>query len=461
MRAENAESRGYKSSKCEIVRAKAFRSSNVYWETSGRQVDKWETNHAGRESLWVLWSACFLDSLPACLPHVSGSSHRAWLPLVSQPCSGFSAQAYLPLVPIVPLHSGFSARNCRLVSQYTLDALSALVRMFSHWFQACLHLSPLRPGCSECFGLVSTCLPFWTLWVFWSAWFRICLPAVSGFSASMISGLSPTCCCPHDFALVSHSCLPLHSGFSARMISGIIFVFRDSETFFYDQWRMRHLQTQKSAFWILDCMAFWHTGQRVSSLLRDASIVLLRETSQISYDLEGAVPYDVVSLLWGNWEPVQIFAHSFSILWGCSQYNIQAVNNMSRFSQEQIVALELEPEYRGKLGCLHFDALTAFIVCLHECDSWREGLKMTSSENSFDWPMLCLHTVGVGESRSGLFCAGFTCFKSQATPYTLCMYTIFPWSVFPSSPKGLGRVGASLHRPWAQTATTNTQPEDQ
>ena len=107
--------------------------------------------------LWVLWSAWF----------------RTCLPLLSQLSPTTSHDFRLVSVPLVS--------TCRLVHSGCSECFGP------HDFAPVSHLSPPVSRLSPS--------PLWMLWVLSPAWFHTCLP------------------------VVSHSCLPLHSGFSARMIS--------------------------------------------------------------------------------------------------------------------------------------------------------------------------------------------------------------------------------------------------
>ena len=164
---------------------------------TGRQVGKWETSlkscRLSQYIVGVLWPRLS----PTCLPAV------LWI-----------LCTYLPLVPIVPL-----VRNCRLVdfalaSHFSPRHSGFFARVIAGLSPTCL---PVHSGCSERSGPHDFALSPTTLWIVCSHDVRLvspltCLPVHSGRSE---------CFGPHDCGLVFSSCLPPHSGFSARVMSGL------------------------------------------------------------------------------------------------------------------------------------------------------------------------------------------------------------------------------------------------
>ena len=169
--------------------------------------------------LWVLWSAWFRTCLPLVFQLSPTNSARV--------VSGLSSTC-----PRLPLHSGFSARVISGLSPSTLWMLWVL---WSAWFRTCLPvvshctLDSLLAWFQPCLSLVSTCLPLVTQYTLDALNALVpmisrlfspsCLPRKSGFSARVIIPLVSTCLpvrsgcseCfgPHDFALVynlSRSC---------------------------------------------------------------------------------------------------------------------------------------------------------------------------------------------------------------------------------------------------------------
>ena len=159
-------------------------------------------------TFWMLWVECFgprsvrmISGLsPTCLQLSPNTLWMLWLSPTTLwiPCP----QACLPLVSTCP----------PFVSQYSVDALSALVRAFPC---SCLplhstvsHLSPGTP--------FRTCSAF----VFYNTldslpqWFHISLWLHLSPFASQYHSACTEHSGPHDFKLVSHLCLPLHSGWS-------------------------------------------------------------------------------------------------------------------------------------------------------------------------------------------------------------------------------------------------------